>query len=147
MKKYTIRNPFSRDFENVKPEKFTDPSLTVPDQSMTIKEIQIRFASGIPMSNSNQIPVYNGEEDFWEGKDPRTLDIVEVNEIIKQRVEELKQTRNRVEQDVKKRREEAEKMRADKEAKEIAEAIQRREEAIDKLMKERKWPQQPEQPQ
>lgn len=37
------------------------PSLTVPDQSMSVKEIMDRCAQGLPISGA-KVPVYNEEE-------------------------------------------------------------------------------------
>lgn len=42
--------------------KITDPSLTVPDQSMTIKEILRRNAQGLTMGDMAKIPQYDGAE-------------------------------------------------------------------------------------
>lgn len=39
------------------------PSLTIPDQSFTIKEILDRFARGLSF-NGAKVPVYNGEEEI-----------------------------------------------------------------------------------
>lgn len=136
-----IRKQFS-DEKTVKYKNFRGQrSMTVPDQSMTVKEILTRFASGIPVTAINRIPVYNGDEDFWGGKDPRSLDIVELNEIIKMRVAQAAENKFRVEKDVAERQAAANKMRSEKEAKEIAEAVARREKEITRLMAERKWPQ------
>lgn len=49
------------------PERNTKPSLTIPDQSMTIREIMIRYAKGLPISGG-RVPLYeneDGEEDFY----------------------------------------------------------------------------------
>lgn len=143
MKKYTIRNPFSRDFENVIPKKNTAPSMTVPDQSMTVKEIQTRFANGIPVTANSGIPIYNGEEDFWNGVDPKTLDIVEINEIMRSRIQEVKDNKIKVAAEVKQRQVEANRLKAEREAKEIQQEVERREQQIQKLMQQRQWPQQP----
>lgn len=45
-------------------------SLTVPDQTMSIKEIVRRFASGLPVTGV-RVPMFNEEEDLpdWEGLD------------------------------------------------------------------------------
>ena len=56
-----------------------DPSLTVPDQTMSIKEIMVRYARGIPFDNT-KIPIYDGEDDILEGIDWRTLDLSEREE-------------------------------------------------------------------
>lgn len=49
------------------------PSMTVPDQSLSVREILQRHASGYPMTVA--VPFFNGED--GEYIDPRTLDISE----------------------------------------------------------------------
>lgn len=56
------------------------PSMTIPDQTMSIPEILRRFASGLPLQG-NKNPIYDGEDDILEGIDPRTLDISEIHEL------------------------------------------------------------------
>lgn len=53
------------------------PSATIPDQSLTIKQILERHTRGIPTTSSYH-PVYNGEEPF---PDIHKLDISEVHEL------------------------------------------------------------------
>lgn len=141
MNNYKVRSPFLRDFEPKKPKSNSQPSMTVPDQSMTVKEIQTRFAQGIPLNTGNQVPVYNGEEDFWNGRDPKTMDIVEINEIMKQRAQEVRDNKIRVEKEVSERQAEAARIKQEKDAKSIQEEVERREQQIQKLMQQRQWPQ------
>ena len=58
-------------------------SLTVPDQTLTIKEILVKYANGT-MSDINIQPQFNEEMD-----DLRGLDYVELNEIAKQNKEHI----------------------------------------------------------
>lgn len=60
-------NKFATQYNNKKVEDREanyEPSLTIPDQSMTIKQIMIRYAKGIPISGE-RVPVYDGDEDFY----------------------------------------------------------------------------------
>lgn len=136
MTKTKFRTNFNNVGEPIKRKKFTMPSMTVPDQSMTVQEIQIRFAAGIPISQT-KVPVYNGEEDFWHGIDPKSLDIVELNEIIANRIQEAKDNKTRVEKEVAERQAEAARLKSEREAKEIATEVERREKEIDRLMGQR----------
>jgi len=59
----------------------TQPSMTIPDQTMTIQEILTRYAKGLPIGGS-KTPYYDGVEDPLDGlPDPRTLDISERKEL------------------------------------------------------------------
>lgn len=56
---------------------FTQPSLTVPDQSMSIKTILERYARGLPVGG--RLDEYYDEEDTMP--DYRTLDLTEIADL------------------------------------------------------------------
>lgn len=57
-------------------EKGGGISMTVPDQSMSLKEILDRFARGLPVTGA-RVPMYDEEDDM---PDIRTLDLAERQE-------------------------------------------------------------------
>jgi hypothetical protein len=59
-------------------EKDFGPSQTVPDQTMSIRELVRRYASGLPLGGSKE-PIYEGED--GDGIDPRRLDLAERQEL------------------------------------------------------------------
>lgn len=63
------------------------PSLTIPDQSLSIKEILQRYARNQPLHISNFEPIYDGDDN--ELPDPRTLDLVERQEMAENFREQL----------------------------------------------------------
>jgi hypothetical protein len=72
-----IRNIFNAsEFNDA--EKDFEPSQTIPDQALTVKEILTRYASGLPLGGSNE-PIYEGED--GDGIDPRRLDLAERQEL------------------------------------------------------------------
>jgi len=71
---------------DVKPEKNTQPSETVPDQAMSIREILDRYAKGLPLSGA-RVPVFDEEDDM---PDVRGLDLAERQEVVERYLEELK---------------------------------------------------------
>lgn len=71
------RTPYNYKDNPTKGEVNTMPSETVPDQSMPVREIMRRFASGLPLGGV-KVPVYDGEEDL---PDHRTLDLADIQEI------------------------------------------------------------------
>lgn len=91
-------------------ETFKLPALTVPDQTLSIREILDRFARGIPMENVAKIPSYDGEEN--ELPDIRTLDLAEIQAY----AQEAEDLRNKFEQS----REAQERAKQDAEAKRVA---------------------------
>jgi hypothetical protein len=68
---------------------FTQPSKTVPDQSMSIKTILERYARGLPVGG--RLDEYYDEEDTLPN--PLTLDLAErqeLAELYKQEINEIK---------------------------------------------------------
>lgn len=52
------------------------PSQTIPDQTMSIREIMNRYVKGIPIENGKE-PIYM-EDDNQIGLNPRKLDLVDI---------------------------------------------------------------------
>lgn len=69
------------------------PSMTIPDQSMSVKTILDRFARGLPLGGS-RVPVYDGEDD--DMPDMARLDLAERQEIIENAKEELVELQKKV---------------------------------------------------
>lgn len=78
-----------------------EPSLTVPDQSMTLKELLVRYAKGLPLADA-KTPIWEGEEGF--DVDPKRLDLAEVEELAEKAREELKAINERVKEEIHKKR-------------------------------------------
>jgi len=73
-----IRNILNYHTFDKKYEKNGQPSKTVPDQTMSIRELLRRYASGLPLGGSKE-PIYEGED--GDGVDPRYLDLAERQEL------------------------------------------------------------------
>jgi hypothetical protein len=76
-------------------------SKTVPDQSMSLRELLIRYAKGLPLEGQ-KTPIWEGEEGFEV--DPETLDLAEREELAEKAREELKAINERVKDEVEKKR-------------------------------------------
>lgn len=62
----------------IKGKKFTEPSKTIPDQTMSIRQILSRYASGQPVTMHNQgEPLWDEEA---KGINPKTLDLSELHD-------------------------------------------------------------------
>jgi hypothetical protein len=72
-----IRNIFNA-HEFYDDEQNNEPSATIPDQSMSIRELLQRYASGLPLAGGKE-PIYEGED--GDGIDPRRLDLAERQEL------------------------------------------------------------------
>lgn len=81
-KSNTMTKPKIRTAYNVKHNEgkvFTMPSLTVPDLQLTMRELIDRIGNGVGVTGLK--PVYASEIFEEIGRDPRTLDLVQVQEM------------------------------------------------------------------
>ncbi len=70
---------------------FTEPSQTIPDQSMSIKTILERYARGLPVGG--RLDEYYDEEDTLPN--PLTLDLAERQELAEQFTNEINEIKSR----------------------------------------------------
>ena len=101
LKRYIMKVKNSLNYEHTeqKGEVNTLPSMTIPDQTMSIRTIVDRYAKGLPVTTFK--PIYEGEDFYMP--DPKTLDLVdraELLENVKQEVESLKSRQWKETQDV-----------------------------------------------
>lgn len=74
-----IKTPYNAKEFPVKGESSKLPSMTVPDQSMSVQEILRRYASGLsPLGE--RVPVYDGDE---EVPDLKKMDLAEIEQLKK----------------------------------------------------------------
>lgn len=81
-----VRTYFNHADLGVKGERFTLPSCTVPDQTLSIQEIMRRYAKGLPIGGQ-KVELFDEEDDL---PDPRTLDLAERQEYAEIYVAEIK---------------------------------------------------------
>jgi len=62
------------------------PSMTIPDQSLKIKEILVRYAQGLPMHSNHQTPIYNGEGYLPDFKTMDISEIADMREFMKHKI-------------------------------------------------------------
>jgi hypothetical protein len=54
------------------------PSQTIPDQTLSVRELLVRYAKGLPLDGMRQ-PIWEGED--GDAIDPRRLDLAERQEL------------------------------------------------------------------
>lgn len=108
-------------------EHNTDISMCVPDQTMDIRTIYTRFASGRGVDASIRQPVYYGDD--IQLPDLRRLDLVEIGQLL----ETTRENREMLEAQYKNEQEIVNRLEAEKQAKEKQEEDER----LLKLYKER----------
>jgi hypothetical protein len=87
-----IRNIFNASEYN-DAEINNQPSETIPDQAMSVRELLTRYASGHSLGGSKE-PIYEGED--GDGIDPRRLDLAERQELEIQARQELAEIEERL---------------------------------------------------
>lgn len=85
--KQRFKHPYILELFPDEGEVNNEPSLTVPDQSLTVSEILARFARGLPVTASQVSPLFEDTEGL---PDPRSLDLVDRAELAEQYAAELK---------------------------------------------------------
>lgn len=83
MSQYKSRN----NAEPAKGEVNYSPSLTIPNEAMSLREIMDRYARGLPLSRSNKTEVYHGEEEM---PDLHTMDLSEIHDLAEANTARLK---------------------------------------------------------
>ena len=72
-------------------KSFTQPSMTVPDQTMSIRTILERYTRGLPVGG--RLDDYYDEEDILP--DPMTLDLAERQELAENYKQEINEIKSR----------------------------------------------------
>lgn len=86
MNKYKIKNSNNAKEFPTQKEDYFSPSLTVPDESLSIRQIMQRYARGLPLNT--KVPQYYGED--TDGiYDLRKLDLSEQAEYLENAEQEL----------------------------------------------------------
>lgn len=86
-----IKNSLSASKFEKKYQIFTMPSMTIPDQTMSIRTILDRYSRGLPIGG--RVDEYYDEDDTLP--DFRTLDLAERQELAIQYTEELNEVKSR----------------------------------------------------
>lgn len=84
-------------WSNSKPsegQKFTMPSQTTPDQTMSMKTILERYAKGLPVADGKE-PIWDEDPENSAGINPRTLDLVDLQEMGLKNAERIKDLTNK----------------------------------------------------
>lgn len=86
-----FRNQFnSHEFPEVDKRKRL-PSMTIPDQSMSVKDMLDRQSRGLPVTGA-RIPVYHGEDDFYPDFDKMDLaDREQILRDVKERIDNARE--------------------------------------------------------
>lgn len=88
--KYAIKNPYNaQDFPKFQ-EVNHKPSMTVPDQTMSLKQLLDRYRRGLPVIGNDSEPIYYGEEGM-DLPDLKKMDLSEIAELKAQVQENIRE--------------------------------------------------------
>jgi len=82
-----------KNIEKYKGQFNNQESKTIPDQTMSLREILTRYAKGLPI-DGQKTPIWEGEEGF--DVDPKTLDLAEIEELRDKAETEMKDIEQRI---------------------------------------------------
>lgn len=88
-----VKTQYNRELHPCNYEINNEPSMTVPDQTMSIKTLLERYARGLPLEGV-QNPIWQEGEEFDDLPDPRTMDLSERQEFAEQVRQELAELSN-----------------------------------------------------
>lgn len=91
VKNYLNRDEFPKNYK-----AFTMPSETVPDQSLTMRQILDRYARGLPLDVKT--PIWEDDDELNPLPDVRTLDLTEKHEMLKSAKSELAEIKSKIAQ-------------------------------------------------
>lgn len=84
-----FKTPYNADHFPKDHQVFTQPSQTIPDETMTIDQIVRRFTKGLPLEGKQA--VYLGEDEI---PDIKRMDLTEIDEYKQMLAEDIKHTAN-----------------------------------------------------
>lgn len=97
-------------------KKFTQPSMTVPDQTMSMRTMLERHTKGLPLDGKGRQAIYEDDGQPTGGVNPKTLDLVDLQSRMLATRNQITDLTNKLEHDKKiaaAKRAEAEKAEAE----------------------------------
>lgn len=89
-----VKTYLNRDLFPKKYEINTLPSMTVPDQSLTMRQILDRYARGLPLDV--KVPIWTDDDELNPLPDIRTLDLSERDDMLRSARAELDEVKRKI---------------------------------------------------
>lgn len=83
-----IRTTSNYDHTQIEYKTFTMPSMTIPDQTMSIREILEKHSRGLDIGGSKD-SIFEEDDEPTSGVNPKTLDLVDFQELKEQTKEKI----------------------------------------------------------
>jgi hypothetical protein len=101
-----VKNSLNYNCEETVNTVFTLPSETIPDQTMSMREMLTRYAKGLPVGGVKEA-IWDEHEENW-GINPKTLDLVDIQAMKEENGELIKKLERQVKEQTKKAKEKEE---------------------------------------
>lgn len=98
-----VINLLNKHERTAKGETFTQPSQTIPDQTMSMRTILDRYAKGLPIAGSKE--AIWSEDESEHGINPKTLDLVDFQEMKMKNKAKIEELENQVKEQRKAKKE------------------------------------------
>lgn len=95
-KPFLVKTQYNREEHPCNYEENNKPSLTIPDQTLTIRQIIDRYTRGLPISTSMQNPIFQEDEVFNDVPDVNRLDLHDRMEFANNARQELEDIKNKL---------------------------------------------------
>lgn len=92
-----IMTPYTSRERERKYEVNNQPSLTIPDQTMSIAELVRRYAQGLPIEGQ-KVPLYDGENEF---PDLTKMDLADRQTYLESAAQEYQEIQDRINKQIK----------------------------------------------
>lgn len=115
-------------YELTEGQKFTLPSLTIPDQTMSVQTILEKYAKGINLGGI-KTAIYDEDEDTELGIDPRTLDLTDFEQLSRENKKKIERLEKQ------KKKEDKEKSEKEAEARQIKEKEEQQRKDYEQFLK------------
>lgn len=90
---YKVYNGLNAHKRQPKGQIFTMPSMAIPDQTMSMREILERYTRGLEIEGS-KTPIFEEEDEESNGINMATLDLVDIQEMAEENFEKIKELKN-----------------------------------------------------
>lgn len=103
MNNIKVRTPFNREEHITKGKVFTMPSMTIPDQSMSIKTLMEKYARGMDLGGITKKELWDDDNDQM-GINAKTLDLADIELMRKKNAENIKEKTDAIEKEQERRK-------------------------------------------
>jgi hypothetical protein len=92
-----VQNIFN--YKTDKGKFFTEPTQTIPEEAMSMREILDRYSKGLDLGATAKIPIYDDEPESSNGINLKTLDLVELHQVAEMQKDKVKKAKTALDEE------------------------------------------------